>query len=94
MSSKFKVGDKVVATKLATEQYGITKEGYTSFVIGFQVYADVEYFLIQRTDRKGMGHFLVEEKYFNHCHVKDTKIARAFYKNNIDRIEKGLIYLK
>ena len=55
-----------------------------------RAYPQIQLGVFQKTGRIGW-HIGAE---LSHITVKDTKIARAFHKNNINKIEDGLIWLK
>lgn len=83
---KFKVGDRVILTLDVTDWL---KKGMKGTII--EKKSDRFDYAVYIEDEK--GEFLFYEEELRHGRVKDTKIARAFYKNNISRIEDGWLWL-
>ena len=89
--SKFKIGDRVVGNENAYRHYHTTTKGFIGTVL--EVCGNNGMLTITRVDGSG-AEYHVRQDCFNPLTVKDTKIARAYYKNNINKIENGEIFLK
>lgn len=91
----FEVGDSVIYTNSGGHDWPGFCEGNIYTIVNISgkingVLSDTVWFNIEgMSDSMGFG-----ISQFRSATVKDTKIARAFYKNNIKEIKDGKIYLK
>jgi hypothetical protein len=90
----FGVG-KIVATKDWIDGHYLVKFDAVESGLGFEnilTYLNgVEYYDCESTIK---GSFFIEDLFLEECTIHDSKLARNLYKNQIDKIEDGLIYLK
>ena len=102
MSYTYKVGDRVLVNELDTD--GNIIEGNLINEIGTicEVGRDDDYpyeiifdkgFYCSAFYKDGRSSVLFADNELQNLHVKNTAVARAFYKNRIEKIEDGLIYL-
>lgn len=89
---KYKLGDSVFFTSIRYRERNINHD-ICSNKVGV-VCGVFEKTMEYSIEINGGWTLLVAEYELGYPKVKDTKIARAFYKDKIEKIEDGKIYLK
>ena len=87
MDYKFKVGDRV---RVVADMFATAHEESKKGSIGTIVERDV---VVHNWYRLDIGYEYMEH-WLEIAYVQDSKLARNLYKNQIDKIEDGKIWLK
>lgn len=90
--SKFKKGDRVKCINIGEHGSYSVKVGEIYTIT--RVYKKDNKDFVEVSTEIGMRSSGIFSSRFKLLTVKNTAVARAFYKNKIEKIEKGLIYLK